>query len=147
MIVLVELKKLICGKMQMMLLFWMSSRPIILSWMGLSFTDWITSHHSIGNCLQTLSFYTIFTNLFQFNKYDRWNWSKNSHVTLWKSTNKCTDKHTDAQDTIVWIQHGPEVRHLWYCRKSTSRPKSGEDWKNRASRSEKKTEKASSLLI
>ena len=35
--------------MQMMLLFWMSSQPIIFRWIVPPFTNWITIHHNIGN--------------------------------------------------------------------------------------------------
>ena len=69
---LLSWNKLIFSKnMQMMLLFWMSSQPIIFNWMAphIHWLDKKPSYHS--KCLQTFSFYSIFTNLFQLNKYER----------------------------------------------------------------------------
>ena len=58
--------------MQMMLLFWVSSQPITFSWMA-PLIHWFDNKPSKHwKCLQTLSFYAIFTNLFQLNKYDHW---------------------------------------------------------------------------
>ena len=102
-----------------MLLFWMSSQQIILSRMA-PVTHWLDKKPSWHwKYLQTLSFYAIFTNLFQLNKYELSKiWEHTFPVSF--TTDNCIIIHRNPDKEIEYILG--KLIFTWELRHKVSAP-------------------------